>query len=61
MGFTCACLAVCENCSVITLEYAFDDGQGCLFKDAFLEAAWFEGEVEAKDSFFFSDFFGVVD
>lgn len=61
MRFSCSCLTVSKNSAVISFEHALNDGQGGLFEDSFLEAAWFEGEIEAEDPFLLTDIFGVVD
>jgi hypothetical protein len=61
VGLACAGLAVCEDRPVVALEHALYDGQGRLFEDALLQAAWFEGQVEAEDSLLFSHLFGVID
>jgi hypothetical protein len=60
VGFAGTGLPVCEDGAIVALEYAFDDGEGGLFEDYFLEAAGLEGHIEAEDSFLFSDIFLVV-
>lgn len=61
MRFSCSCLTVSEDGAVVSLEGTLNDGECGLLEDSFLLAAWFEGEVEAEDSFLIPCVFGVVD
>lgn len=61
MRFSCSCLPVGEDGTIVPLEDALNDGQCGLLEDPLLEAARFEGEIEAEDSFLITGVLGIVD
>jgi hypothetical protein len=61
MCFPCSGLTIGEDGAVVALENTLNDGECGLLEDPFLLAAWFEGEIEAEDSFLFPCVLSVMD
>ena len=49
-GLPCACLAICEDSAIVSLEDALDDGEGGLFEDGLLVAVGGKGGIVGEVS-----------
>lgn len=49
-GFSCACLTICEDSSIITFKHTLQNRQGSFLEDRFLEAIHAKGGIEGKVS-----------
>jgi hypothetical protein len=59
IGFTCTCLTICKNSTIVALEKTLDDGQCGKSEDIFLFTGGLEGHIKTKYSLFLSNIFCI--